>query len=43
MLVGPRPTGGGTLVALSGACDYVTDVFNIPVSNALAKVDHVGA
>ncbi|MBI5170357.1 MAG: hypothetical protein HZA61_12785 [Candidatus Eisenbacteria bacterium] len=29
---------GGTLIALSGACEYVTDVFNIPVSNALAKV-----
>jgi hypothetical protein len=29
---------GGTLVALSGACDYVMDQFNIPVANALARV-----
>ncbi|MFN8589417.1 MAG: M14 metallopeptidase family protein [Candidatus Eisenbacteria bacterium] len=29
---------GGTLVALAGACDYVTEQFNIPVSNALARV-----
>jgi len=29
---------GGTLVAFSAACDWVIENFNIPVSNALAKV-----
>jgi hypothetical protein len=29
---------GGTLIAFSGACDYVIDEFNIPVRNALAGV-----
>ena len=29
---------GGTLIALSGSCEYVTEQFNIPVSNALGKV-----
>jgi hypothetical protein len=29
---------GGTLVALAGSCDYVLEQFNVPVSNALAKV-----
>ena len=29
---------GGTLVAMAGACDYVIEQFNIPVSNALARV-----
>ena len=29
---------GGTLVAFSSACDYVIEQFNIPVTNALAKV-----
>jgi hypothetical protein len=29
---------GGTLIALSAATDYVIDQFNIPVSNALARV-----
>jgi len=28
---------GGTLVALSAACDYVIDQFNLPVVNTLAK------
>ncbi len=28
---------GGTLVAMAAACDYVTDQFNVPVVNALAR------
>ena len=28
---------GGTLVALSSACEYVTEQFNVPVVNALAR------
>jgi hypothetical protein len=28
---------GGTLVALSAACDYVTEQFNVPVVNTLAR------
>jgi hypothetical protein len=30
---------GGTLIAFSAACDYVTETFNVPVRNALARTD----
>jgi hypothetical protein len=30
---------GGTLIAFNAACDYVTETFNVPVRNALARTD----
>jgi hypothetical protein len=29
---------GGTLVALGASCDFITETFNVPVSNPLAKL-----